>query len=313
MDGGPTYLARDFVETRNGLFFALVAAGTEEGRLLGCLRYVRTSGGLRKLGTADADQYLRRRCAAYLYHSRQRDVAVHGVPVTHVARHYRPPVQLARILDQSRRDALEEKVHELAGIVGAAAGASEWLGVTGSLLVSAHRQTSDIDLVCYGRARFAAARQRLRDAVAGHQLDPLSEAMWRDAYARRGCSLSFEEYLWHESRKLTKFACRGTKVDLACVLPAQAWTPPRCRKLARASIRAVVSDDTFAFDDPARYPVAHATVQEIVCYTPTYAGQAFRGETVEAAGWLEQADDGAHYLAVGTSREAAGEYVKVVG
>jgi predicted nucleotidyltransferase len=55
-----------------------------------------------------------------------------------------------------------------------------------------------------------------------------------------------------------------------------------------------------------------ATNCEVVCYTPTYAGQSQTGETVEAAGWIEQTDDGARRLTAGTSREAAGQYVKVV-
>ncbi len=311
-EGGNTYLARDFVETCEGLIFAVVAPGTEGERILGFLRYVRVNSTLCKLGTADANQLLHSRYADYLYYSQQRDVAIHGVPATRVVHHYRPSARLAEIMVKSCPDALEEKVRKLAVIVGEGAGPPAWLGVTGSLLVESHQAASDIDLVCYGRSQFAAVRQRLRGAIVEGVLDELSETMWRDAYIRRGCSLSFEEYLWHERRKCNKFACEGTKVDISCVVAEPAWVSARGKKLCRAVIRGPVSDDTFTFDYPARYPIRHPAVQEVVCYTPTYAGQALAGETVEAAGWVEQAEDGARRLTVGTSREAAGEYVKVV-
>ena len=152
----------------------------------------------------------------------------------------------------------------------------------------------------------------LRHAIELGVLEELSDPMWHDAYARRSCSLSLDEYVWHERRKHNKFACAGTKVDISCIDAEPGWMKAPRAKLCRDVIRGTVLDDTYGFDYPARYPVAHAVVQEIVCYTPTYAGQARTGETVEAAGWVEQTDDGVRRLLVGTSREATGEYVKVV-
>ena len=67
-----------------------------------------------------------------------------------------------------------------------------------------------------------------------------------------------------------------------------------------------------AFDHPARYVVRHADVAEVVSFTPTYAGQAVAGETIEASGWLEVDSVGARRVVVGTSREAGGEWIRVV-
>lgn len=73
-----------------------------------------------------------------------------------------------------------------------------------------------------------------------------------------------------------------------------------------------MTEDTFAFDSPARYGIDHPDVSEIVCCTPTYVGQARRGEVIQAAGWLEETSRGTRRLIVGTSREAPGEYVRVL-
>jgi len=51
-------------------------------------------------------------------------------------------------------------------------------------------------------------------------------------------------------------------------------------------------------------------VSEVVSFTPTYAGQAVVGETIEASGWLEVDSVGARRVVVGTSREGRGEWIR---
>ena len=311
-ENGRTYLVRDFVETREGLLFAVVAHGLEEGRVLGFLRYVRRGTTLCKLNTAEANLLLQNQHAEYLYHSQHHDAAVHGIEAVRIERHYRPSVRLAEIWNRPHGAGLEDKVCRLAELIGGGPGSPPWLGVTGSMLVGSHGAESDIDLVCYGRENFATARQRLQVAIHQSVLDELPPALWRDAFQRRGCSLTYEEYLWHERRKCNKFACDGTKVDISLIDAEPPGADEGGRKLHRAVIQGLVVDDAYAFDYPACYSIQHPSIQAIVCYTPTYAGQARAGETVAAAGWVEQTAAGARRLVVGTSREAAGEYVKVV-
>ena len=71
-------------------------------------------------------------------------------------------------------------------------------------------------------------------------------------------------------------------------------------------------NDTYAFDFPARYFIHHETIDEIVSYTATYVGQVQKGERVEAVGYIEQGSDGKKRLLVGTSREAVGEYIRIL-
>ena len=96
-------------------------------------------------------------------------------------------------------------------------------------------------------------------------------------------------------------------------LPHDETVPERgpFRKLGRIVVKALVTDASAAFDHPARYRVQHGEVSEVVSFTPTYAGQAVEGETIEAKGWLEEDSMGAHRLVVGTSREAGGEWIRL--
>ena len=58
----------------------------------------------------------------------------------------------------------------------------------------------------------------------------------------------------------------------------------------------------------AVYVVEHESVTKVLSFTHTYSGQALAGETIEACGVLERHGT-EHWLIVGTTREAKGEYI----
>ncbi len=305
------YLPRDYVETAPGLFFAVVAHGMEAGRVLGCLRYVRNENVLCKLGTDEANELLRQRYPEYLFHSPQRDVWLHGVLGERIATHFKPRERMTQILQSGVCDRFEQRVARVARTLGIEQPESPWLGVTGSVLIGAHHERSDIDLVVYDSAAFQQVRARLQIALKQGGVQPLDDATWHATYQRRGCSLTFDQYLWHEQRKLNKFVYEGTKVDLSYVGTPPAETEQRGKKLELRILQGTVVDDSQAFDHAARYLVDHGEIPQIVSYNPTYTGQARQGETVEAAGWVERLGDGQLRLLVGTTREAPGEYIRV--
>ena len=153
-EGDALPLPRDFVESGEGLLFAVVAHGVEAGRVLCFLRYVRTADSLRKLPTQEANALLQERYGEYLFHSARRDAQLHGVPLERITRHFRPAKRLAEILAGKAIAPLERKVAQVASMLGARSSDLRSLGVTGSVLVKAHHDHSDIDLVVYGREQF---------------------------------------------------------------------------------------------------------------------------------------------------------------
>ena len=108
----------------------------------------------------------------------------------------------------------------------------------------------------------------------------------------------------------------------------------RGERVCRVRISAIVRDASYAFDSPAVYEVETLkgrvlrascsgsrgksgsklkeilSVEKILSFTHTYAGQAFEGEIVEAQGVVERTSDGETRLIVGTTREAHGEWLK---
>ena len=78
------------------------------------------------------------------------------------------------------------------------------------------------------------------------------------------------------------------------------------------TLECIITDDTQGFDYPAEFKIKHEQIDAIVSFTATYTGQALKGETVQVSGIVEQNQYGVKRIVVGSSREAHGEYIKVL-
>ncbi len=307
------FQARDFILTHEGLAFAVTLSGVEDGRIIACLRYVQDAQGhWHKVSTSQAEALLPSRYPHYLYHSRRRDVQLTAVPPEAVAMHLKPQARLQELLAHPPACPLVPRLLSLLAWFEAQGLPNHQLGVTGSLLLGQYTQHSDLDLVVYGRKAFAKAQLAVRKAFATGYLQELDAALWQESYLRRGCALSLAEYVWHERRKYTKGAIGGTKFDLILVEESNEPDSKIWRKLGKTTLRAQVLDAQEAFSTPARYRLAHPKVRYALSFSATYVGQAKAGEWVEICGHLEQTEDGEQRIVVGSSREAPGEYIKVV-
>lgn len=300
---------RDFIETHDGLVFAVVDAELEEGRLTGYLRYHRVDGQLRKLDTKQAKLHLEMLASDFVFYSKRRDTWVQAVPVEDVMEHYVARDRLQEILATEDEDPISGKLRQWCGWIEKRKIPVDQLGVTGSLLINAQKQGSDLDVVCYDLDVFQRLRKVTAELQSAGHLQLLSAEQWKDAYHRRSPALSFEEYCWHEQRKLTKALLGSTRLDLSLVCPSTA-KPVTSKKLGQVSIQARVTEDSRAFDFPSRWKVEHEIVSDVICFSATYTGQVFKGESMEAAGSLEMVDDGSFQLVVGANREAPEEFIR---
>jgi hypothetical protein len=320
---------RDFLITREGMIFAVVSYAHPPGRYLAFLRYYPCEHGERRrsgkgyckvASTTRSFEYLQERYPGYIFtHAGAR---LQAVPSSRVEEVLTPRERLAEIAEEPT-DALEEKAAQLAEIFSSVVPASK-LGVTGSLLAGLHLPTSDIDFVIYGTENHRRARELLAELIENENsgIRELNIEEWRQAYEKRfpgHKTLSFEDFLWHERRKFHKASVAGTAFDLLLVRErcAVSWGEESYTRLGLTTVSCVVEDASLAFDYPARYAVScdDAGIEEIVAYTHTYAGQAMEGERILARGYLEEVRSRRRSylrLVVGTTREAAGEYIKVI-
>ena len=305
------FIAKDFIETGEGLIFAVVDHGVEQGRVLCFLRYALTEQGWQKQSTHQANVLLRQRYPDYLYYSPTRDVHLHAVPVDRISRHHQPRRRLLDIVRNSRHDPVEQDLLQLCRLYREHGLKPSDMGVTGSLLIGAQNPKSDIDLVFYDRDQFHRARKVTRDLIEHSLLQGLSESDWEEAYDRRSCHLNFADYVWHERRKYNKALINGRKFDLGYVNHTTV-AAERFQKCGSIVLQCRILDVHQAFDYPALFKIEHPDIEAVVSFTATYTGQALVGETVEVSGHLEQSESGLKRIVVGSSREADGEYIKVV-
>lgn len=185
------------------------------------------------------------------------------------------------------------------------------MGVTGSRLIGLQSEESDVDFIVYGKYWFLA-REKLKKGIEKGTLSDLNDEMWEFIYRKRKVPIPFDLFVVHEKRKFHRAYLGETYFDLLYVrgydeidsgIPEEAGI-----KLGKATINARILEDRYVFDYPAYYPLEHAKVKAILCFTHTFAGQAFKGERVIARGDLEMIN-GEKYLVVGTKREAEDEFI----
>lgn len=295
--------------------FAVVSADLiDNDKVVSCLRYIPSTQGVRKVSTKLASQFLTTNYPHYLHYLKHLDTVTHAVPMSLIKHHYQPVERLKQICAQPV-DHLERLTSSIADYFIQHGLNKNALGISGSILISTHGPTSDIDLVVYGRENFFHARNSLQESFASkhlhHPIKPLTTEQWKLTWLRRSCDLSLQDYIWHEQRKFNKACIEGVKFDLSMV-ESQSIDQKAYSKQGTVTEKAVITDDSKAYDYPVRYLIDHPEIQQIICYSATYAGQACTGEHIEAKGILEQADDGDCRLLVGSSREASGEYLKVL-
>jgi uncharacterized protein len=311
------YLSKDFIETTEGLYFAVVQNGTEscgdKEKVLCFLRYVKHEDGQwLKVTTEQANTYLKTHYPKYLHYSAVLDAYLHAVAIDKIVQHHKPRQRLQQILNSLHRDKVEQDLYDLCLLFQQNRLHLIQAGVTGSILIGIQQQQSDIDLVFYDRESFHKARAITADLIGKQQLGELGEKDWQEAYARRSCSLTLEEYIWHEYRKFNKGLINGRKFDLNFVADQIYSESASFHKLGKITAQCKITEDKYAFDYPAIYAIDHETISTVVCFIATYTGQALVDETVEISGLLEQAEDDSKRIVVGSSREAPGEYIKVI-
>jgi predicted nucleotidyltransferase len=302
---------KDFIETPDGLLFAVLSGTEESGRIPAYLRYRRTPKGLQKIATAEAPEALSAHGSRYYFDSVSRAIRLQGVARVDIHRVFRARERTLQILNDDPLDPVLEAAQKLLRFIFDGTVRPEMVGVTGSLLIGAQTPESDIDLVVYDRTSFERVRSRVLEGIQTAMLDQLSAKDWSEAHARRGASLTLEEYLRHEQRKGNKALIHGIKFDLTLLDSSQEEPEPAKSKAGSIDLRATVTDATEAFGFPARYRVDHPEIFEVLAFSQTYAGQAFEGERIRVRGRLEVLPGGRQRIVVGQDREAHGEFIKL--
>ncbi len=297
---------RDFIETKERLIFASLSYG-DRFPILAFLRYYPNPHGLRirngmryskVKSTAESFEILRKHYKKYV--KKHLCYSLQKIDKEDILRIYYPEDKYSKILKDSNH-ILHEYMVRIESIFK---GIKK--GITGSILVDLFDESSDIDLTIYGRKYFNKAREIIKSSDI-----ILSKEHFKTIYKRRKPSIDFETFYKHETRKYNKGIIKDRIFDILLVnMPDELFTEKvkSIKRIGRVVKKLKVIDDTYVFDYPSIY-ITSGDIRYVICYTHTYVGQAFEGEEIIVAGYLEKVNDSYYRILIGSSREAYGEYI----
>ena len=305
-----------YLETTDGLFFAVKGLVHPPDRFVACLRYVpdSTSGDREKDGLRyrrlyhfrEQGQLLREQYPHYLAFDPTCQVTLQSVPRKYLRQIYNPHVCLQELLEKKDLDSVERDALDFARLLMQKA-TVPWtsLGLSGSLLVGLQTPGSDLDLQVCGVRNSWAVQRALKGLLADEisQVSRLNEQGVQELYASRAADtrMSFSDFVSSEREKVIQGRFRDRPYFIRFLkAPAEVeetYGDRRYVPLGRVAIEATVTDANEAIFTPCRYAVDEVRflgglkvegLSEIVSFRGRFCEQAQAGHAVRAFGTLEQ-------------------------
>lgn len=304
----------DFVESTEGLIFDVKGLVHPPDRVIAFIRYIPNSRGDRErrgvryrkiYELSERYNFLRKNYPHYLCYNDVFGECLNEVPLRDVVYHYKPQQKTLQLLSNSNLDSVEKQtlafirlLNELTHIPLSS------IGVSGSVLVGLHTKNSDIDLIVYGADVCHTLKNALKKLLQeGGEVKPLTPDLLRGRYfsRQRDTPVSYEEYLFHESRKSFQGFFKDREFFIRYV---KDWSEVEERygdvfyeNAGYAEVKGVIANDKSNFFTPCTYGLAGVEVingkavspiTEISSFRGRYCEQAFIGELVMARGKLEK-------------------------
>ena len=305
----------DYLETVEGLFFAVKGIAQPPDRIMAYLRYAPDPfGERRKLGSpyrrlyhfADQEEFLRASYPQYLAYDPVTGLELQSVPYTAIAHAYTSRQRLQELRQQPHLDPVEEaalafaaRLQQISGIPWSS------LGVSGSLLIRLHTPASDLDMTVHGE-QDCWTLQRALSAVLDQDtgdLRRLDEAGMHALHEERSgdTHMSYADFIYSERQKVNQGRFRDRMYFIRFLKdPAEyseQYGDRHYTPLGRADIEAVISDHHDAIFTPCSYGI-HAVrslngeiipeITEIVSFRGRFCEQARTGDPVRATGTVER-------------------------
>jgi len=305
-----------YLETTDGLFFAVKGLVHPPERFVACLRYVSDSisGDREKDGLRyrrlyhfrEQERLLREQYPHYLAFDPTCQVTLQSVPREYLRQIYNPHACLQGFLEKEDLDSVEQDALDFARLLLQEA-TVPWtsLGLSGSLLIGLHTLDSDLDIQVCGVQNSWAVQRALKRLLAdkSSEVRRLDEQGVQELYASRVADtrMSFSDFVSGEREKVIQGRFRDRPYFIRFLkAPAEVnerYGDRRYIPLGRVRIEATVTDASEAIFTPCRYAVDEVRflgdpkvegLSEIVSFRGRFCEQAQAGHAVLAFGTLEQ-------------------------
>lgn len=314
---------KDFVETKEGLFFTIVGYLHPPDAYTAYLKYrpdpkgkwerggVRYQRMMQVYSAAEvqtSSNWLLENHPEYIKLDPVRGIKLPLVPWENTVAYYLPEVRMAEIL-RDPQDPLESKAKALVTLLSEASGVEKnRFGISGSMLLEIHNPMfSDIDLLVYGQEN----AQRVRDVMDGlfgeNKVKPYSGEevqAWQLRQVRTlGVPARYAEQIawshWQRGRfSQTAFSINPIRTDgeIMNQYGAEMFSP-----VEEVQFTATIMEDEENLFTPARYLVGDISMEEgytelpvlieIVSFEGVFAAVFHKGDRVRIRGMIEAIRD----------------------
>ncbi len=305
-----------YLETQEGLFFAVKGLEHPPDRLISVLRYAPDpiKGDRKRRGIAyrrlyhfgEQEQFLQSFYPHFLAYDPVFQTTLQSVPKSLIRRVYDPVARLQEMSQDKLATTAEEEAVAFAALLQKQSGVPlSDIGISGSLLIGLHTEHSDLDISVIGSQSCKRIYRTLRRLLNDRSMEDLSRFEMdgiEELYNQRvaDTNIPFDQFVCLERNKV----CQGTfrrrpyfvRFIRKSIEGGTQYGSVQYIPLGRAKIAAAVADDSEAIFTPCRYTLKDvqilagppAPVSEIVSFRGRFCEQARSGETIHAAGLVER-------------------------
>jgi len=278
----------------------------------------------RKLFTQEEQlRYLREYYNEYLVYDPYIGEEVPEIPLDSFNEVY-DPLKRAKELLASSKPGIERDATDM--ILDLSSGFdNDEIGISGSLLVGLHNESSDIDLVVYGedkgRKVYEILKERLKEEKDYKRYSKgNAEALYKRR--REETPISWDEFLKQERRRILEGYYRNREYSIRLVRQSNSYGSKIVRKLGEATLVLEVMDSRESIFTPCRYavrslkvvrgPETGRKVELIYSLRERFTEIASEGDVIEARGevevWTYKTGDEVTLLYLGRK----GDYMKLL-
>jgi len=302
-------LEGDYIETVEGLLFAVKGVHHPPGLTIAYLRYIPNPKGERVRNGRRYDRLydlehtediLRRSFPHYLNRIENKSLTLQSVPSQYISRRYDPREKLREIIEKPEGD-LQKTIAKLAESLQNKGVTRDAMGVSGSLVINLAGSDSDVDLIVYGMENGRKAYESLKELrretnwITAYDEETVTRVVW-SRWTDSGLDLkmlgsSEVQKILHGRVDNRDYFFRLLK------LPQEVEIEDHSRPLSVVRLTAKITDAEAAIYAPCSYSIKDCEYldshglpipSQLLSYRGKFTEQAEKGDLVEVRGTLEE-------------------------
>lgn len=296
----------DFIETIDGLFFAVKGFRHPVDRVIAYLRYVPDPLGDRKLKNIkyrrvydleDTKNYLIKHYPVYLNWVEYISQSLQTVPHSKIKKIYKPREGVKKMYRNKKTKLDQLTCQFISSLLNQSKVSKESIGVSGSLLIGLATEDSDIDLIVYGEKNGRKIYDKLikmRDSSVTYPLD-LKNAT-KISISRWGkTSIKTEKFIENEIEKKLHGLFNEKEYFIRLINVPMIEETAKPLKLVKS--RATIKEDKDSIFTPCTYKIEDIegsgkmnlpNITELWSLRGKFTEQSKKGDVVEFEGTIEE-------------------------